>query len=404
MVKKPCILIVGMSNSIHVARWINMILDNDWDIHLFPCEDNGTLHPEIKGITVHHSFYSLKKNNVNSSKFEGICIPGKSELAELIAGGCRFSTKQIKKNWLRDRLVNVIKDIKPDIIHSMEFQKACYLTLEAKKVMKDFPYWIATNWGSDIYLFSRLKQHEEKIREVLLNCDFYTCECHRDLVLARRLGYKGNSPPIIPNAGGIKLEEIKPLRDQRKPSERYTIMVKGYQGVFGRALTALRAIERCADLLKEYEIIVYSADWSPEVVIYAELIAQSTGLRIKIIPSTTTWKGILRLHGNARTSIGLSISDGLCTSFLEAIAMGSFPIQSYTACVDEWIKNGETGIIVHPEEPREVEDAIRRALQDDILVDKAAESNWNTVVEKLDYYKIKTIVKDMYEKILNRKN
>ena len=41
-------------------------------------------------------------------------------------------------------------------------------------------------------------------------------------------------------------------------------MLKGYQGWAGRALVALEAMEACADVLKEYEIVVYLA--SPVVI------------------------------------------------------------------------------------------------------------------------------------------
>ena len=59
------------------------------------------------------------------------------------------------------QLIRVIQKIRPDIVHSMEIQSAGYLTLEAKKILQGkFPPWIVTNWGSDIYLFGRLKDHQ----------------------------------------------------------------------------------------------------------------------------------------------------------------------------------------------------------------------------------------------------
>ena len=57
---------------------------------------------------------------------------------------------------------------------------------------------------------------------------------------------------------------------------------------------------------------------------------------------------MLRLHGRARVSIAISIGDGISTALLEAMAMGSFPIQTCTACADEWIIDGKSGFIVQP--------------------------------------------------------
>jgi glycosyltransferase involved in cell wall biosynthesis len=95
----------------------------------------------------------------------------------------------------------------------------------------------------------------------------------------------------------------------------------------------------------------------------------------------------------------LSISDGISTSLLEAMMMGTFPIQSCTACGDEWIGDGKSGFIVPAEEPREIAEAIRAALLDDALVDKAAEINLDTINQRLDYSKIQTQVVEIYKNV-----
>jgi glycosyltransferase involved in cell wall biosynthesis len=187
---------------------------------------------------------------------------------------------------------------------------------------------------------------------------------------------------VSPNTGGFDLSELQSLRMPGPSSQRRIIMVKGYQGWAGRALVALRAVERCAELLNDYALCVYSA--SEEVAMAAELLARSTGVRVTMVPLESLHQEVLRLHGRARISIGLSISDSISTSFLEALAMGSFPVQSWTSSADEWIEDGVTGLLVPPEDPDVVEQALRRALTDDQLVDAAAAINWQTACERLD--------------------
>jgi glycosyltransferase involved in cell wall biosynthesis len=46
--------------------------------------------------------------------------------------------------------------------------------------------------------------------------------------------------------------------------------------------------------------------------------------------------------------VGHSLSEGISTSMLEAMAMGAIPIQTCTSCADEWIINGEAGFLVEP--------------------------------------------------------
>jgi len=112
---------------------------------------------------------------------------------------------------------------------------------------------------------------------------------------------------------------------------------------------------------------------------------------------------MLRYYSRSRIYIGLSISDAISTSLLEAMVMGAFPIQSYTACADEWIVDGKSGFIVPPEDPDVIAKAIRRALRDDALVDQAAEINAKTANARLDYSIIQPQVVKMYRDILEER-
>lgn len=392
------ILVVAMADSIHTARWVSQVTDQGWEIHLFPSIDYGIVHPEMKNVTVYHSVYGQHKKNDKSIKLKGLYVFSK-HLAEF----CRSSLKILAKNYRINQLKRLIKKIKPDIIHSLEIQHAGYLTLAAKKKIKHkrFPPWIVTNWGSDIYLFGRLAEHEAKIREVLAAADYYSCECHRDVHLAKLYGFKGQILPVFPNTGGLDLELIPSLRLPGLVSNRRIIMLKGYQTWAGRALVGLRALERCAELLSDYQIAIFSA--SSDVLIAAELFSKATGIPTIIIPKETTHRDILKWHGRARISIGLSISDAISTSLLEAMAMGSFPIQSCTACADEWIEDGKTGLLVPPEDTELIEKALRRAIIDDDLVNRASEQNYAVIKEKLDCYELKSRVIKLYKFVSEKK-
>jgi glycosyltransferase involved in cell wall biosynthesis len=391
------VLIVAMSESTHTARWLSQIADQGWDVHLFPSIDYGIVHPEMKNITVYHSFYGKQGTNYQNVKFRG--LPLFYNPAAILG---RMIIKKIIPSYRAIQLKRLIDKIKPDIIHSLEIQNAGYLTLEAKKLAKNkFPPWIVTNWGSDIYLYGRLSEHKPRIREVLAACNYYSCECERDVRLAKAYGFQGKVLPVFPNTGGFDLEFISRLRKPGLVSERRLVMLKGYQHWAGRALVGLRALERCADLLKGYIVVIYSP--SDEVLIAAELFTNSTGIPTRIVPLKTPHEEILSLHGQARISIGLSISDAISTSLLEAMVMGSFPLQSWTACADGWIEDGKTGILVPPEDPEVVEQAVRRALTDDELVNQAAERNYHLAAERLDQSILKPKAIDIYNVVAKEK-
>ena len=235
--------------------------------------------------------------------------------------------------------------------------------------------------------------------DVLSNCDYLSGECSNDIKIAEKLGFKGRFLPIVPNSGGIDFEKINRIKKPGLTSERRNIMLKGYQNWAGRALVGLRALERCADVLKGYRILIYSVD-TIDVIIAAELFTQKTGIETFVIPFDTTYDKILSYHGSARISMGLSITDAISTSLLEAMVMGSFPIQSDTSCASEWFENGQTGILVSPEDPEDVEKAVRKALADDDLVNRAAQLNYDMLFERLEYSKIKNRVGNIYKNLV----
>jgi glycosyltransferase involved in cell wall biosynthesis len=234
------------------------------------------------------------------------------------------------------------------------------------------------------------------------NCDYYSCECSRDIELAKIFGFKGHSFPVYPNTGGFDPEIIATFRNRSVPTaQRKVIMFKGYQGWAGRALVGIRALEKCADLISEYKIIIYSAAGADDIMISATLLSINTGVAVEILPSGTPHEKIMEYHSQARISIGLSIGDAISTSLLEAMAMGSFPIQSCTACASEWFTDGVSGLIVTPEDPEIVEKAIRKALLEDDLVNSAAEINLSKIINDANFTKLQEKTIFSYRKVLH---
>ena len=397
MNKNLRILFVAMSNSIHTARWISQIEDQGWDLHLFPSIDTGTSHSDLKKVTIHETFYTDRARRNSSVTTRGIPISSTTlvSITKRLLRKTSLGVEQSKK------LAKLIRNLKPDIIHSMEIQHAGYLTLEAKERFNgDFPCWIVTSWGSDISLFGRLADHKRKVNEVLSKCDYFTCDCERDIKLVRNHGFSGTVFPPSLGGGGFDLALCNSLRSPKKTSERRQIILKGYQGWSGRALVGLRALRRCSSLLDGFQIFIFSA--SNEVRISAELFKSDTGIPISIIPNGTSHMEILRHQGESRVYLGLGISDGLPNALLEAMIMGAFPIQSNTSCADEWIQDGKTGILVHPEDPQAIAAAIQRAVTDDTLVNRAADINTRVAAERLDQSVIQPQVIEMYENVASQ--
>jgi glycosyltransferase involved in cell wall biosynthesis len=392
------ILFVAMIDSVHTARWISQVADQGWELFLFPVQQRYP-HPLLRNITVFGA--TARRAGYLDASVRYLRRFSLPFYRDVQAGRIRQRASTKHKDAALRR---VIRRIKPDIIHTLEFQHAGYMALRAKKRGGDpFPTWIATNWGSDIFHFGKLAEHRQPIREVLQQCDYYSCECRRDIQLARDMGFGGKVLPVLPNAGGLDIGHAAAFQQPGPTSGRKTILVKGYQGPFGRALVALQAFRLCRELLREYTIVIYSA--GEEVMNAAGQFGRETGIEVRSVPKTSH-EEILRLFGRARIYVGLSISDGISTSLLEAMVMGAFPIQSCTACADEWLSEGQSGLIVPPEDPAAIAAALRRALADDALIDRAAAINARTAAARLDHTNIKPqaikIYRDVYAALKNQ--
>lgn len=385
-----------MADSPHAAGWINLLQGTGWDIYLFSAYIT----------TRTHRYWQLTPNLGLSPGRNG----GGVKLLSLAphqqaSAGLEWCMNRLPGGpaWRSRWLAWAIKRLKPDIVHSLELQKAGALTLEARRHLGgDFPTWAISNYGSDVYLFSRLKETKPRVLEMLKNADQYVAECERDIGLARELGYRGGVMPVMPNCGGFDLPRMKSFRQEGPVSRRKVIAIKGYQNWAGRALTALKAVELCAEHLSDYRIILYLT--SPDVELAAELLALDSGLDIQCLPSRSPSEDVWRMHGSARISIGVSISDAASTSMLEAMAMGSFPIQTCTACADEWIEDGVSGFIVPPDDPQFLAKKLRQAVSDDALVDRADIINTRTVDERLDRKELGRSLIEAYKEILTDKN
>jgi len=122
-----------------------------------------------------------------------------------------------------------------DLVHLLETQHAGYLFLAS--VEKSLPQLnVALSvWGSDLNWFRNHKRHHDRIRKTLNCISLLFVECDRDHALARSLGYTGMVSQPMSAGGGVG--SIKALGDElattKRPSERKTIVVKGYTGFVG---------------------------------------------------------------------------------------------------------------------------------------------------------------------------
>ncbi len=65
----------------------------------------------------------------------------------------------------------------------------------------------------------------------------------------------------------------------------------------------------------------------------------------------------------------------------------------------KWIRDGENGLLVPPEDPDAVEAAIRRAVTEDALVERAAELNERLTSERISRDLVTPRIVQAYEQV-----
>jgi glycosyltransferase involved in cell wall biosynthesis len=335
------VVLVCMVDSIHVARWIAQFDASEVEFTLFPSTPNRRVHAMIKDMMA-------KNGNIKIVPFGGkLSIP-------------LWGMDLIFSDYVRGFLLRrILKSDQPDFVHALELQHGGYIASRALEDTSLKTPFIATNYGSDIYWFQQFPKHLAKIKKLLARADRYSAECNRDVELAKKYGFTGEVMPVFPNAGGFTEEQLS--RTLIPTAERKVIAIKGYEGWVGRASVAVEALYSLTNELADYKIIFYSCN--AKTIRLVKKLKRKTGLNVD-------WHGkgelshtqMLDLFASARIYVGISLSDGISTSLLEAMAMGAFPIQTSTACVEDWIDSGVSGSSLSAIDPQFLSQKVRGSL------------------------------------------
>jgi glycosyltransferase involved in cell wall biosynthesis len=365
-----------MADSVHLARWLSQFIDQPIDFTLFPSSPHRHIHPILKDLITS-----------NTNQMSVALKPTLMKRLALPLGALDIPFK----NYFRSQLLRrLITKQNYDLIHVLELQHAGYLLL-GTKLAQNLPKVFITNWGSDIYWFQQFPRHKQKIIQLLNIASFYSAECNRDIEIVKQLGYTGQTKPVIPNSGGINLDEIP--KDPLPPSQRKKIMVKGYTGFVGRAFVALKACEIAAEYLHGYEVILYSA--SIKSRFRALKLRHLHKVHVTVLKKRTPHSEMLKYFSESRIYIGISLSDGISTSLLEAMATGCYPIQTETSCANEWL-SATSGSIVSAYSTDQVANELIKALSSDQVVDNAANPNECTIRDRASQSSIDAIAKLFY--------
>lgn len=376
MVKKK-VLVVGMLDSIHLARWLKQFVGTELNLLVFPSSYFRFPHPnllELQNSTIH----------IGGATFFKSFLGYIDSLVTFRFFGNRFG--QYMRQLYLELLVAIYR---PDIIHAIEIQHAGYLVSSIKGGSNRR---ILTNWGSDIYYFQHIAGHQAKIRKALNWATHYSAECERDYQLAREYDFVGGFLPKIPNAGGFEILELS----RAKKHDLRQLIVKCYGGKFGLGSIAIDVIDTF--LLKDRKACVFLYSVTEDLLTSVKILVEKYPNRVNYstISRPLSHEKLLLEFAKSRVYLGMSKSDGLSTSFLESLVMGVYPIQTDTSCANELLDNGAIGTVVPPNYQQVIQ-VLLKVFSDEKVLSEAKEVNRIIALKYLDFEKIKEKAKTFYE-------
>ena len=372
------ILFISMP-SIHAIRWIENLQDSAHELFWFDVTNRGRIiiSDEVKQFTgvLTRKRKPIKGEFTLSKHFPAIYSLFRSFI-------------EVTEN---EALENIIRQVRPDIIHSFEMQTCSYPILHTMNRHPEIK-WIYSCWGSDLFYYKDIPSHKLKIREVLKRVNLIHTDCRRDFEIAKELGFTGKHTGVIPGGTGYRISDFRHLR--MPISQRRIILVKGYQHKFGRALNVVKALESISSQLHGYEVICFGTHQSVIDYIQQKTLPFKTFSRHEL-----THDGLMELMGKSHIYIGNSITDGIPNTLLEAMVMGAFPIQSNPGNVtSEIITDRQTGCLISdPDDVDKIADTIVAALSDFNLMHHASDANFKWADENLEYELNRKKVIKIYE-------
>jgi hypothetical protein len=393
---KPKILFICNANSAQTQGWINLLQDSPFETRVFTTHLSATDSGWVPDWNF--STYVTIKPEITSRM--------KGQVFSLLPGGPRLqaisSRLESRFNLTVYYLRQVIRTWKPCIVHNLSIDKAGKLLLSAMEGIpnEERPRWVVSSYGNDGYLDLFDINQSEIIKSILSQCDGFLADCQRIRQLAVSAGLDITKLALnwaVPAQGGLDLDMFARLRQTSFP-HRLILVPKAFEREHAnRTLVILEAFRILGEeVLKNFDIHFNMC--SKNVKAYLRQMPDWLQQRVQchaILPQDELFTQMAQ----ARVVVAPSLMDGTPNVMLEAMGIGALPILSPIDSIQEWIKDGENGLLAHALYPDQVAAALRRALLDDELFESAQRLNWEIICQRADRRKVRQEVLEYYQNL-----
>ena len=386
--ERPKVLLIGMLDSIHFARWIAQLEGLEMDFVITGTSPYRKIRPELSAfITEHQSQFAIKEI------FPRVVVFGMRLLP-----AAAFLLDRICRDRVRGRFLSrLIAREQPDLVHVNELIIAGFAFEAAIRSMRgDVPRIWLTNYGSELVWRLQSKPDLARAKNLLQHSSHFSAECSRDVEIARQLGFRGEVLPVIPVSGGL------PVSNLNASPQRAVLAVKGYDNRIGLGVEALK---RVADFMRQrpdldLRCIAFASNLKTRLLA-AKL--RSQGIKVTAVAKgKLSHSEMMTLFRESVVYVGASRSDGISTSAIEAMANGAIPIQTSTSCASEWFTDGATGFSVDPDNLDEITRALHKVFSREFELSKARISNQEVIRRKASPSFVRDSARESYKRVIFR--
>ncbi|MCC6260316.1 MAG: glycosyltransferase family 4 protein [Anaerolineales bacterium] len=280
------------------------------------------------------------------------------------------------------KLRNFIRETQPDLIHAMRIPYEGMLTAQAvaQEPESKIPF-IVSVWGNDFTLHAPstplMQAYTQRVMKVV---SALHADTERDIRLARQWGLGEDKPTLVaPGNGGVRSAVFYPPAEPVK--HPIIINPRGFRAYI-RNETFFRAIPLVLAKRADAKFICASMQGEAQAEAWVRELGIAHAVQL-LVPIPHAEMGAL--FRTAQIVVSPSVHDGSPNSLLEALACGCFPIAGDLESIREWITHGKNGLLVNPNNPQEIAEAILLGLEREDLRRDAAGLNADLISAKAGY-------------------
>ncbi len=300
------------------------------------------------------------------------------------------------------RFAAIAKKIRPDLIHALRIP---FEGMTASYAPARYPLAVSV-WGNDLTLHAYGSAGMMQLtRRTLARTNGLAADTRRDIRLARALGLAdGKATAVVPGNGGIDIPSLvlaseadAPILRRLPPNREFILNPRGFRPGSVRTDTFFGAVPIVARQFPNILFVCPAMADQPEALDWVrELKIERNVLLLPSLPQPDLWA----LFHHALMTITVSQHDGTPNSLLEAMTIGCFPIAGDIESLREWITPGVNGLLVDPNSPEELANAILSAMYNEGMRSRAARLNRGIVQERAEASRVQTEIEVFYQSLV----